>query len=164
MKLKAILLSLILVFNLFLSVSYSSNNPNWKDYMKKTVSDAVVNYAFNKLMGYLEKKSNDYLSSNSISNENIKSEYETYYTESVGEDWFLILGSFKKSEYERAKKRSNMLEEYGHLAFIIDSNNYSNFRKNLYVVVMGPYKKDKALKIKSHIKSLVKDAYIKSGW
>lgn len=78
--------------------------------------------------------------------------------------WFVILGSFPKNDYEKAKQRLQNVQGFGYDASIIDTDNYPGLSGGLWVVVMGPYSKSYAKSVAAKMKSARSDAYIKSGW
>lgn len=78
-------------------------------------------------------------------------------------DWFVILGSFKRWELDKANDRVKFLYRQGVPTQIIDSNDYSNLTNELFVVVIGPMSKPDAEREKNALRKFVKDAYIKTG-
>ncbi len=78
--------------------------------------------------------------------------------------WFVILGSYPKSDYEKANQRLQDVQGSGHDATIIDTDNYPGFKGGLWAVVMGPYAKSAAKSVAAQMKSVRSDVYIKSGW
>lgn len=124
------------------------------------------------------RASNDSISSPTTSPER-KSELEPTSTPTLGETrsstitrpqqsssgtWFVILGSFPMSEYEKAKQRLETIKGLGYDATIIDTGNYPGLRRGLWAVVMGPYSKSNAKSAATQMKSIRSDAYAKSGW
>jgi cell division septation protein DedD len=78
--------------------------------------------------------------------------------------WFVILGSFPKSDYGAANERLQYVRGLGYDASIIDTDNYPGLRNGFWAVVMGPYSKAYATNLVDQMKSVRSDAYIKSGW
>ncbi len=78
-------------------------------------------------------------------------------------NWFVILGSYPKSQLEKANQRLRYVQSLGYEASIIDTNNYSGLRGGLYSVVLGPYSKTDAQRLLASIKPTIRDAYAKSG-
>lgn len=78
--------------------------------------------------------------------------------------WFVILGSFPKSDYASANQRLQYVRGSGYDASIIDTDNYPGLRAGLWAVVMGPYSKSYATTLVTQMKAVRSDAYIKSGW
>lgn len=85
-------------------------------------------------------------------------------TKSSGGTWYIVLGSFPKSERSKADERLQSVRSSGYDANIIDTNNYPGFRGGLWAVVAGPHSKSDAGRLLARIKSVRSDAYIKSGW
>lgn len=79
--------------------------------------------------------------------------------------WFVIVGSFNKSDFRKAQERLTNAQQLGYEARIEDADQYPNLKSGLWVVVLGPYSKDAAKSIASEIGPKVPEgAYIKSGW
>ncbi|MBA3767491.1 MAG: SPOR domain-containing protein [Acidobacteria bacterium] len=78
--------------------------------------------------------------------------------------WFIILGSYPKAESNKANERLNFIRGRGYDARIVDSDDYPNLKGGLWVVVMGPFARNEAEGIKNKMRSIVPDAYAKSGW
>ena len=78
--------------------------------------------------------------------------------------WFIILGSYPKAESNRANERLNFIRQRGYDARIVESDDYPNLKSGLLVVVMGPFARSEAEGIKNKMRSVVPDAYAKSGW
>ena len=83
-------------------------------------------------------------------------------TNSIG-DWFVILGSYKRWELDKANERVQLLYREGVATEIIDSNLYPNLTKDLFVVVIGPMSKPDAEREKNALRKFVSDAFIKTG-
>lgn len=81
-----------------------------------------------------------------------------------GGRWFVILGSFPKTEIARATERMDALRRQDLDARIVSSDDYPNFKSGLWLVVMGPYTRNNAEEILERARPKVKDAYTKSGW
>lgn len=81
-----------------------------------------------------------------------------------GGTWFIVLGSFPKSQSERANRRLKYVQGLGIEASIVDTDNYPGFRSGLYAVVLGPFSKGDARSRLASMKSAVPDAYAKSGF
>jgi cell division septation protein DedD len=82
---------------------------------------------------------------------------------SSGADWFVVLGSFPKNEYEKAKQRLQDIQGLGYDVSIIDTDNYPGLTGGLWAVVMGPYSKSKAKSLAAQMKSVRSDVYIRAG-
>lgn len=78
-------------------------------------------------------------------------------------NWFVILGSFPKSQSENANQRLRYIQNLGYQASIIDTDDYSGLRDGFYSVVLGPYSKAAAQRSLSSIRTRIRDAYVKSG-
>lgn len=81
-----------------------------------------------------------------------------------GGRWFVILGSYPKDEVGRAAERMDVLRKQGFDSRVVSSDDYPNFRSGLWLVVMGPYTRNKAEEVLEQVRPKVKDAYTKSGW
>lgn len=93
------------------------------------------------------------------------SELNTKRIERQEERYFIILGSYPKSQYFDASKRLDYLKSFGYVdLFVGDTNNYPNLTNELYIVAIGPLSKHYALELKERLSSVVPDAYVKSGW
>lgn len=85
-------------------------------------------------------------------------------TSTASGKWFIILGSYPRAESNKANERLNFIRERGYDARIVDSDNYPNLKGGLWVVVMGPFARNDAEGLKNKMRSIVPDAYAKSGW
>ncbi|HEY0321615.1 MAG TPA: hypothetical protein VGC66_11700 [Pyrinomonadaceae bacterium] len=81
-----------------------------------------------------------------------------------GGRWFVILGSFPKDELGRANERLELVRKQGFDARMVSSDDYPNMKSGLWVIVMGPYTRNKAEELLEQVRPKVKDAYTKSGW
>lgn len=79
------------------------------------------------------------------------------------ENWFVILGSFPKSQLARANQRLKYVRSLGYEASIVDTDNYAGLRDGFYSVVLGPYSKSDAKRFLRSIRPVIHDAYAKSG-
>lgn len=88
---------------------------------------------------------------------------ESYHPKTVSpvNNWYLILGSFRKHSFAEANRFLKSLRRQNIYAYLIDTDNYKNLKNNLWAIVMGPYKKQEALKKMESIKYAVPDVYIK---
>lgn len=77
--------------------------------------------------------------------------------------WFVILGSFPKNDYGKAEQRLQFIRGLGYDVRIIDADDYPGLVDGLWVVVMGPYSRSYAKSKVAQMKSVLPDAYIKSG-
>lgn len=77
--------------------------------------------------------------------------------------WFVILGSYPKADLGKAKERASYLQRLGYDARVIDTDNYPNLKSGLWAVVMGPYEKNYAQSMAGKTRSVVPEAYIKTG-
>jgi hypothetical protein len=78
--------------------------------------------------------------------------------------WFVVLGSYEKTDSASANQRLNSLRAAGYDASIVDTDDYPNFSGGKLAVVMGPYTRTEATATADRMRSVVKDAYAKSGW
>ncbi|HEY5885146.1 MAG TPA: protein kinase [Pyrinomonadaceae bacterium] len=78
--------------------------------------------------------------------------------------WFVFLGAFPKTDYEKANERLHLVQRSGYSASIIDTDNYPALRGGLWAVVMGPYSKPYAKTVANQVRAARPDVYIKSGW
>jgi len=78
--------------------------------------------------------------------------------------WFVVLGSFPRSEREKADQRLQSIQGSGYQASLIDTDNYPGLRSGLWAVVLGPYSKAGAKSVVDQVKVVRRDAYVKSGW
>jgi hypothetical protein len=81
-----------------------------------------------------------------------------------GGRWFVILGSFPKDDLNRAQERLAMVRQQGFDARVVLSDDYPNFKSGLWLVVMGPYTRNRAEELLKGVRPKVRDAYTKSGW
>lgn len=81
-----------------------------------------------------------------------------------GGRWFVIVGSFQKDEMDRATERMAFVRGQGFDARIVSSDDYPNMKSGQWVVVMGPYTRNRAEELLEQVRPKVKDAYTKSGW
>lgn len=78
--------------------------------------------------------------------------------------WFVVLGSYSKSDTAAANQRLNSLRAAGYDAYIVNTDDYPNFSGGKLAVVMGPYTRTEATDVADRMKSRIPDAYAKSGW
>ena len=78
--------------------------------------------------------------------------------------WFVILGSFQKTERRNAERQLRLIQRMGHDVKIVDSDNYPNLKDGLWVVLMGPYNESYANDLVKKLRPVVPGAYAKSGW
>jgi hypothetical protein len=81
-----------------------------------------------------------------------------------GGTWFLVLGSYPHGESGKAEARLGFVQGHGISASIVDTDNYPGFRSGYLSVVVGPYSKAEARRVMLAMKSVVPDAYLRSGW
>jgi uncharacterized caspase-like protein len=79
-------------------------------------------------------------------------------------DWFIILGSWPKSQRWKADQRLGYLRQKGVKARVIDTNDYPNLSNGLLAVVIGPHDKPSAEETLVSVRKVVGDAYIKSAY
>ncbi|HEX8177432.1 MAG TPA: SPOR domain-containing protein [Pyrinomonadaceae bacterium] len=79
-----------------------------------------------------------------------------------GGRWFVILGSFQ--ELSNAKERLEVMRRQGFDARVVSSNDYPNFKSDMWLVVMGPFTRNRAEELLEQVRPTIKDAYTKSGW
>lgn len=79
--------------------------------------------------------------------------------------WFVILGSYKAKDYQKASNKKAMLEKRNFIGVeIYNTDDYPNLENGLHIVNIGPLSKKYALDLKDKLKVIIPDAYIKSGW
>ena len=77
--------------------------------------------------------------------------------------WFVLAGSFGSDS--SAQGRLAELVKAGFDASVIDTSDYPNFSPGLRLVVLGPFESRAAADAqRAQVSSIVKDAYVKSGW
>ena len=115
-----------------------------------------------------QKQKNDGVASNSlptISRPPSAPAINTPGTESPGVaqsgSWFVVLGSYPKTERYKANERLSYLKGSGYDAYIVDTDSYPNLKGGLWSVVMGPYSKNYAKEMMDNLRPLVPDIYIK---
>lgn len=77
--------------------------------------------------------------------------------------YFVILGSFPRSQPGKARLRLQRARSRGLNARIINTNNFPNLRNGLIAVVVGPLSKSDAQNALRRARSVSSDAYIKAG-
>ena len=83
----------------------------------------------------------------------------------IGGRWFVILGSYKYKDYNKAITKKSMLEKKGFIGVeIFNTDNYPNLKNGLYIVNIGPLSKQYAFRVQNKLNTIIPDAYIKSGW
>ena len=76
--------------------------------------------------------------------------------------WFVILGSYKPKDYQKAIAKKTMLERKNFIGVdIFNTDNYPNLKSGLYIVNIGPLSKEYALRLQNKLKAVIPDAYIK---
>ena len=70
--------------------------------------------------------------------------------------WYVVLGCFKR--YRAAENRANNIG-----AYVVDTNNYPNFRNGWFCAVDGPHSKRRARQLRRAWRGTVSDAYAKSA-
>jgi SPOR domain len=78
--------------------------------------------------------------------------------------WFIVLGSFPNVESEKADQRLRNVQGQGYSAAIIDTDRYPGLRAGFLSVVVGPYTQSEAKTQLAKVKTVIPDAYVKSGW
>ncbi|ACK82822.1 hypothetical protein Mchl_1971 [Methylorubrum extorquens CM4] len=78
--------------------------------------------------------------------------------------WFVIMGSYPSAERFKAVAKQNWLDAQGINAQLIATNNYPGLTSGLTIVSQGPYSKDVAQRRLNQVKSVARDAYIKSAY
>ncbi|HKS26881.1 MAG TPA: SPOR domain-containing protein [Pyrinomonadaceae bacterium] len=79
-----------------------------------------------------------------------------------GGRWFVVLGAFQQRS--GANERMEDVRREGFDARVVYSNDYPNFTSDLWLVVMGPYTRNRAEEVLEQVRPKIKDAYTKSGW
>lgn len=77
--------------------------------------------------------------------------------------WLVIAGSYPHGSVANANKRLRQLQGQGLNVEIIDSDNFSNLRNGLFVIVIRTNNKTSALRELTGMQAYVSDAYIKQG-
>jgi hypothetical protein len=130
------------------------------------VANSIANAA-NRVMStsynYPTNSSRPLVDSRSSLNEN--SEHpNTGSTRPSGGIWFVVLGSYPKSQPEKSDQRLVYVQGLGYNATVVDTDKYPGFKGGLYSVVIGPYSRSDAQSQLGLVKTSISDAYIKSGW
>lgn len=81
-----------------------------------------------------------------------------------GITWFVVLGSYPKSQSANANSRLSSIKSLGFDARIISTDEFPGFKSGLVSVVSGPLSKAAADSLLADMQSSVSDAYVKSGW
>lgn len=81
-----------------------------------------------------------------------------------GGRWFVVLASFQRDERASALERLETIRRQGFDARVESSNDYPNFKGDLWLVLMGPFTRNRAEEVLAEVRPKVKDAYAKSGW
>jgi serine/threonine protein kinase len=76
-------------------------------------------------------------------------------------NWYVVLGSYPKSERVKADARLGFIRHNGYDAYLVDTDNNPTFRSGLWAVVMGPYQKGYAKNIVNKLRPVIPDAYVK---
>jgi cell division septation protein DedD len=77
--------------------------------------------------------------------------------------FFVILGSFPKSQAAQAKQRLQLARSKGLNARMINTNRFPGLRNGLFAVVMGPFSESDAKNALGRARSVSSDAYVKAG-
>jgi hypothetical protein len=78
--------------------------------------------------------------------------------------WFIILGTFPKTDLNKANERLIFARHKGFDARLIDTDEYPNLKDGTWAVAMGPFRKENAQKLINDVRPVFSDAYVKSGW
>ena len=78
--------------------------------------------------------------------------------------WFIILGTFPKTDLNKANERLVFAKHKGFDARLIDTDDYPNLKDGTWAVAMGPFRKENAQKLINDVRPVFSDAYVKSGW
>jgi hypothetical protein len=78
--------------------------------------------------------------------------------------WFVVAGSFWKSQRDQAERVAARLAEAGLGAQVTDTDGYPNLRDGLWAVTLGPYREEQAQAVQARVRKIVPDAYVKAGW
>lgn len=76
-------------------------------------------------------------------------------------NWYVVLGSYSKSERVKADARLGFIRNNGYDAYLVDTDNNPTFRSGLWAVVMGPYQKGYAKNVVNKLRPVIPDAYVK---
>lgn len=77
--------------------------------------------------------------------------------------YFVVLGSYPRSQAAKARQRLQFARSKGVNAKIINTSNYGGLRKGLIAIVIGPYSKSEAQNALSRVRGSIPDAYIKAA-
>jgi len=75
--------------------------------------------------------------------------------------WGVIIGSFPKSQINRARARQQTARQNGLQAIIINTDQFGNLTPGLYAVIIGTRSRGRALELLPGVKSRFSDAYAK---
>jgi hypothetical protein len=78
--------------------------------------------------------------------------------------WFIMIGTYPKTDLNKANERLSFVRYKGYDARLIDTDDYPNMKDGLWAVVLGPYRKDYAQELADKVRAVFPDAYVKSGW
>ena len=79
------------------------------------------------------------------------------------DQYFVILGSYPKSDQKSCDVKLRAVVARGYSAHIINTNDYRALRHGLLAVVSGPYSESKALAQENQVREFVKSAYLKKA-
>ncbi|MFN6962329.1 MAG: hypothetical protein ACK4S4_01035 [Pyrinomonadaceae bacterium] len=78
--------------------------------------------------------------------------------------WFVVLCSYPRDESTRADERLRFVQSRGISAPKVDTDKYPGFSRGYYSIIVGPYSKSEAIRLMKDMRSVVPDAYVRSGW
>ncbi len=81
-----------------------------------------------------------------------------------GNTWFVVLGSYPKSQSANANSRLSSVKGMGWDVHLVNTDEFPGFKSGLISVVSGPFSKAAADSLLDDMRSSVSDAYVKSGW
>ncbi|MCA1558646.1 MAG: hypothetical protein LC731_08925, partial [Acidobacteria bacterium] len=67
-------------------------------------------------------------------------------------------------EIARAVERMESMRKQGIDARIVSSDDYPNMKSGQWLIVMGPFTRNRAEELLNEVRPKFKDAYTKSGW
>ena len=88
----------------------------------------------------------------------------TQTSQTVRHGYFVVLGSFKTSETQKANNQLQAVKRYAQKAYILDTRNHTAWKKPFLIVTLGPYNsKSEALSQRKKMLAIVPDAFLKKG-
>lgn len=85
-------------------------------------------------------------------------------TPTQDENWYVIVGSYPKSQENKAKARARYFKSKGYAAFVADSDYGYSLTPGLWVVLMGPFSQSRAKQVLNNVRGFDKNAYVKQSF